>query len=522
MRHLIRKKVRLKRDISTLNLLMVSLGSIVGSGWLFSPFICAQIAGSNALMSWVLAAIFMWFVALPMSELGTMLPIAGGMTNYPSFTHGRSVGFLFAWASWLSYVVVTPIEIQAIMQYLGRFFPAVIYASSTEFDLTPIGYVVAISAMFFIVVLNSFGVKLLAQFNMFASIFKFAMPLIAITALISTSPPARNISIHLNDMQSWSDIFSALSMGGVIFALTGFQNGLMMAGEVQNPQRNIPIAVLGSIGLALVLYFLLQWSFLVAVPENQLLHGWQQLNFPGSSGPFVGLTILIGLSWIASLLMIEAVISPLATTLLYTASSARILYGMSLNDYLPEWVAKLNRYRIPYASLLINFLVGALSFLPFPGWKKMVAFLSSCSILSFSAVPICLLAFRVLQPDKPRPFRMPCVYFLSHMAFCVCNLMLFWCGFGILWKLDVALLLGLGLYYFSRSSSKVDPHLGSLFWFISYMGCLSVLSYFGSFGGIGYLCFPYDVMSIVPLSILFLYWSQRVLIEGEIPAALVS
>lgn len=522
MRSLLKKRMRLKRDISTFNILMVSAGSVVGSGWLFSPFICAQIAGSNALISWVLAAVCIWFVALPMSELGTMLPIPGGTTNYPSFTHGRTVGFLFAWVSWLSYVVVTPIEIQAIMQYFGRFFPSIIYASSTEFDLTPVGYVVAISAMFFIVVLNSFGVKLLAQFNMFVSVFKFVMPLIAMTALISVSPPMRHISIHLNDMQSWSEIFSALSVGGVVFAFNGFQNGLMMAGEVKNPQRNIPIAILGSIGLALILYFFLQWSFLVAVPDDHLVHGWQQLNFPGASGPFVGLTILVGLSWVATLLMIDAFISPLGTTLVYTASSARILYGMSLNDYLPDWVAKLNRHGIPYTALFVNFLVGAFSFLPFPGWKKMVAFLSSCSILSFSAVPICLLAFRVLQPNKPRPFRMPCVYLLSYIAFCVCNLMLFWCGFSILWKLDVALLLGLGLYYFSPSPATVDRTLSSLFWFMSYMGSLSVLSYFSSFGGTGYLSFPYDVISILPLSVLFLYWSQRVLIEGEIPHALVS
>ena len=102
----------LKRDITKINVLIAAAGGMIGSGWLFSPFISAQIAGSNALISWVIAAIFMLFVALPLCELGTMFPISGGMTNYPSFTHGQDVGFLFAWTSWLSYVVMTPIEIQ--------------------------------------------------------------------------------------------------------------------------------------------------------------------------------------------------------------------------------------------------------------------------------------------------------------------------------------------------------------------------------------------------------------------------
>src|SRR5579871_1235035 len=114
---------QLKRDISATNILVAAAGGMIGSGWLFSPYISAQIAGSGALISWIIATIFMLFIALPLCELGAMMPIAGGMANYPTFTHGKEVGFLFAWVSWLSYVVMTPIEIQAILQYASHFFP---------------------------------------------------------------------------------------------------------------------------------------------------------------------------------------------------------------------------------------------------------------------------------------------------------------------------------------------------------------------------------------------------------------
>src|ERR1700722_13563157 len=116
----------LKREISTTNILIASAGGMIGLGWLFSPFISAQMAGSNALISWVIAAIFMLFIALPLCELGTLYPISGGMANYPTFTHGKEVGFIFAWVSWLSYVVMTPIEIQAILQYGSHFFPVLV------------------------------------------------------------------------------------------------------------------------------------------------------------------------------------------------------------------------------------------------------------------------------------------------------------------------------------------------------------------------------------------------------------
>src|SRR5260363_279967 len=96
--------------------------------------------------------------------------------------------------------------------------------------------------------------------------------------------------------------FSALSVGGVAFAFTGFQNGLMLAGEVKNPQRNIPIAILGAVAIGFVLYFMLQLAFIAAVPRSSLAQGWQHLSFAGDSGPLVGLTLLLGLTTVGALL----------------------------------------------------------------------------------------------------------------------------------------------------------------------------------------------------------------------------
>src|SRR5579871_3479352 len=138
---------QLKRDISATNILVAAAGGMIGSGWLFSPYISAQMAGSGALISWILAAIFMLFIALPLCELGTMFPISGGMTNYPTFTHGKEVGFLFAWVSWLSYVVMTPIEIQAILQYSSHFFPALVVNEAGVSKLSAYGYCAAFIIM---------------------------------------------------------------------------------------------------------------------------------------------------------------------------------------------------------------------------------------------------------------------------------------------------------------------------------------------------------------------------------------
>jgi len=504
----------LKRDISTVNVLVAAAGGMIGSGWLFSPFISAQIAGSNALISWIIAAIFMVFVALPLCELGTMLPISGGIANYPTYSHGKEVGFLFACVTWLSYLVMTPIEIQAILQYSSHFFPILLVKDAGTFKLSTYGYIAAINIMLLVVVINTFGIKFLANCNKYASIIKFALPTIAIIALLHTAPSFANLQINLTGKQNWEQIFSALSVGGIVFAFTGFQNGLILAGEVKNPQRNIPIAILGAVFIGFILYFMLQLSFLAAVPAKYLAHGWQALTFPGDSGPLVGLTLLLGLGTVALLLLFDAAFSPFGTTLVYTAATSRILYGMAENQHLPKSFLKLNRYGIPYVTLYANFIIGCLSFLPFPGWQKMVAFLSSASILSYGAGPICLLAMRKLQPKMARPFYLSKSLACCNLAYFVCNLMLYWCGFATIWKLCLALLIALA-FNLAYQRKNIFTCSRSLYWFLFYMSSLLLLSYLGSFGGIGLLQFPYDILIIFPFSVCMLYLSQRYLTDSD-------
>jgi hypothetical protein len=117
---------------------------------------------------------------------------------------------------------------------------------------------------------------------------------------------------------------------------------------------------------------------------------------------------------------------------------------------------------------------------------------------------------RKLQPNTHRPFKLVASRFVSHLAFYICNLMLYWCGFEVLWKLDIALIIGLVIhmiYYRHSSLSQNYP----LYWFVFYMGSILTISYLGSFGGIGVIQFPIDLILIAPLSILVLALSQKLL-----------
>ena len=108
-----------KRSISTMALMFICLGSIIGSGWLFGAYNTAKIAGPAAIFAWIIGMVMMMVIALNYIELGTMAPESGGMGRYAQYSHGKLAGLLASWSNWLSMVVIAPIEAVASVQYMA-------------------------------------------------------------------------------------------------------------------------------------------------------------------------------------------------------------------------------------------------------------------------------------------------------------------------------------------------------------------------------------------------------------------
>ena len=508
------KSGMLDRAISRANLLLLSAGGMIGSSWLFSPFISAKMAGPFALYAWVLATIFMLFIALPLCELGTIFPMAGGIVNYPSITHGSGMGFIFGWVTWLAYVVCAPIEVQAVMQYASYYFPELVDTSKAGFHLSSQGFIYSFIILFLVMVLNSYGVRLFTRCNRIISVFKFIVPILAILAFFTVSPSLfQHIEFHIPKASDWSSIFSTLSFGGIAFAYTGFQNGLLMAGEVKDPNKAIPLSILGAVLIGFLIYFSLQWSFLTAVPDSAINNGWHELTFTGQSSPLVGLAGVLGLGWIASLLMVDASVSPLGTSLVYTGVTARILYAIGRNHEVPARFATLNKYKVPFFALCVNFIVGICSFLPFSGWQDMVVFLSSCSILSYLIGPVCLVAICSHHPKLRKGFFLKGAKWVCFFSFYSAMLMLLWCGFAILWKLSVAIGFGVLLHL---SVNREGLPFKNLVWIFILMASLLLLAYFNEHGGNGLLKSPLDILCLLPISYFLLKFSELIAFNRDI------
>jgi amino acid transporter len=178
---------RLQRDVSTIGLLFFSLGSIIGSGWLFTPLVATQIAGPAAIIAWVIGGAVMLILALVHAELGGMYPVAGGSARYPHFSFGSMAGFTIGWIVWVGSVTVAPIEVLAVTTYGVHFFPWMMVEQAGTEVLTGPGIVVSVILMAVFTVINLLGVGSMAKSNNVIMIWKIAIPFLAIIVLIAVA-----------------------------------------------------------------------------------------------------------------------------------------------------------------------------------------------------------------------------------------------------------------------------------------------------------------------------------------------
>jgi amino acid transporter len=478
----------LRRDIGVIGLLFASVGSIIGSGWLFGALTAAQLAGPAAIISWIIGAIMILLIALVFAELGTMFPLSGGVVRFPHFAFGSFASYTTGWILWVAVATTAPIEVEGALQYATRWAPFTtehVSGGETVHTLTGLGYGVGAAGLAFFVVVNYFGIRWFARINNVAVWWKLAVITIAIIAFLVTAFHGSNFSDHGFATHGSQGIFTAIATGGIVFSYLGFRQGIELAGESRNPKRNIPLSVIGSVLITALLYIALQIAFIAAVRPSDLSKGWTALDFTNSFGPLAAIASLAGLGWLATILYIDAVISPADTGLIYTTVTSRVSYAMGRNGNAPRPLAKTTSRGVPLVGLIVTFVVGLIVFLPFPSWQQLVGFVTSATVLSFGAGTLALSSLRRELPDAERPFKVPGGDVVAFLAFYASNLIVYWAGWNVDWKLFVAILLGfalLPLFHWINRDRAPAVHLRSgASWTIPWLGGLALISWLGDY-----------------------------------------
>jgi len=523
---------KLRRDVGFVGLMFASVGSIIGSGWLFGALGASLIAGPAAVISWVLGGGAMLLLALIHAELGGMYPVAGGSARFPHYAFGSLLGFASGWFAFLGAVTTAPIEVEAALQYATNYIPGLTKESGGTPVLTAQGYAIAAVLMLIFSAINIMGVRWLSETNKVTVWWKIAIPVLTVIVLMITAFHTGNFTAGGGFMPfGWKGVFLAIASGGVVFAYLGFEQAIQLGGESKNPRRNIPLAVIGAMILGVVLYIALQVAFIAALDPSSLSKGWSAVAFKGKGelfGPFAGLATTLGLGWLAVLLYTDAIISPAGTGLLYVGTSSRLTFALSRNNYIPEPFARLTSRGVPVLAIAFSFLCGMLVFLPFPGWQDLVGFISSATVLAYAMAPLALGALRLQDPERERPFRLPAGTILAPLGFVVANEVLLFSGWAVVWKLIVAILIGFALLTISSATGATEsrPNLdwGSAVWLWPYLIGMAVISYLSSFdtkekssvpliglnGPRDVLTFGWDVLAVALLSlVIYLFAIQR-------------
>ena len=531
--------VGLKREMGLIGATWASETSIIGSGWLFGALFAAQAAGTAALLGWVIAGVIIIILALVHSELGGMYPVSGGTARFPHFAFGSIAGISFGFFSWLQAVTVAPIECFAVMQY-GSYYWHGLYNATTG-NVTGLGFAMTIVLMALFTAINFLGMRLFSKVNAGITWWKVAIPVLTIIVLL--------FKFHANNLGAGGGfmpygikaLFGAIPSAGIVFAYLGFEQADQLAGEIKNPQRNLPLAIISACIIGIVIYVMLQFVFIGAIPHALISgpQGWAGIpeTNPIAIGPFAGLAGVVGLAWLAVLLRIDAFVSPFGTGLIYETSTSRVGYGLARNRYYPQLFAKVDRNGVPWFSLIIAFLFGLLFLLPFPSWHSLVGLVTSASVLMYAGAPLSLAAFRGQVPEAPRPYRMPAAAVLAPLAFILSNLLIYWSGFEVLWKLAIAIIIGYVLIGIFMAFDPQRPPLDwkSAQWLPVYLIGMGIISWQGQYSGApssdkhpqpptntGHLPFWWDMLVVAAFSLIIFYWAQRVRLPRDEMLELVN
>ena len=489
-----------QKSVSTLTLLSSAVAGIIGSGWLLSPLVCARLVGPAAILSWIIGGLLMMVVASTFVILTRNLPITGGTVRFFQLTHGHFAGFGFSWIAWLAWGGVAPIEALAILQYSANYIPYLMTHTATPM-LTPMGFVVATSLLIFIAIINAMGMDVYRRINHFILAFKLIIPITASILLITTQFHAHYFTQTDFMPYGIKSVFAALPLAGVIYSFIGFNPVVQLAAESHSPKQAIPIAIFGALFICMIIYVLVQIAFIAALPPDSMSHGWAHIRFVNDAGPFAGLLALLGFGWFVKLLYVDAAISPLGTALVQALATTRITFAMAQNRYLPQFLLQVNKNGVPLRALILNIVIGFIFLLPFPGWQQMVGFLVSCLVIGYVVGPMSLMVLTKQKPEIFKPLQQCFMYLICFIAFYICNLLIFWSGWTIVYKVLILFAVGFILLFAIRRT-ELKILRGS--WAVIYLMGMGVLSFFSSFGGNHAIPFGIDFLVVAAFT-LFIY-----------------
>ncbi len=460
------QSLQLKRVLGPWQLIFLGIGGIIGAGiFSITGTVAAQYAGPAVLISFVIAAVGCMFAGLCYAEFAAMIPVSGSAYTYAYASFGRFIAWVIGWDLVLEYgVAAGAVSVSwsayfaSFMKSIGLPLPEALSSAPLTFspegafiftgaivNMPAVAIIVFLSALLIVGMRASAGTNaamVLLKVGIIVVVILFGLPLIKMANLVPFVPENQG---HFGEF-GWSGVLRA--SGAIFFSYIGFDSVSVAAQETINPQRNLPIGILGSLAISTVLYLLMALTMTGLVSYTAL----------NVANP---VTVAIGadpqLAWLQPWVDLAAIIGTSTVILVSVYGQTRVAYSMSCDGLLPPVFSKIHPcFATPARGTLLTMLLGAALGGLFP-IDILGELVSIGTLAAFVLVCIGLLVLRWTKPNVARPFRTPWVPFVPLAGIFVCGAMMIWLPQGTLIRLGVWFFIGLVIYALYGSRQNVKP-----------------------------------------------------------------
>jgi APA family basic amino acid/polyamine antiporter len=431
------EKKSLKRQLGPIQLTLLGIGAIIGTGIFVLTAEAGQKAGPAMMIAFVIAAVVCALAALAYAELASMVPVSGSAYTYTYGVLGEGLAWIVGWALVLEYAVAAGAVSVGWSGYMngllisaGIPLPEALRTGPWDggsFNL--LAFLIALAVTGLLVIGTSKSAKVNAVL--------VAIKVIALTAFIIIAFPAvKDPNFEPFMPTGWGSPMGGVGVLGaaasIFFAYVGFDAVSTAAEETRNPNRNIPIGLIGSLAVCTIFYLLVGYTAVGSVGSQPMLDANGMALMPGSAElaaackgseelvcskePLAHVLRLLGFEGWGNAIGIAAALALPSVILMMLFGQTRIFFTMSRDGLLPNVLSKVHpKFHTPHVITLITGVAVSLFAAMFP--VGILADISnSGTLFAFLMVAVGVMILRKTQPDRPRPFRTPFVWVVCPLA----------------------------------------------------------------------------------------------------------